>query len=138
MNIQLLTLQAQAFDSHKHTEAELQREVARLLDRIGVLWMHPANERKCTPRQGALLKRCGVKPGVPDVLIFTGCMTLDDVYGTVKHKGLAIELKSAKGRLSDEQRKWMDDLQQCGWSVHLCRTMESVVKVLNDHGMIGG
>lgn len=56
--------------------------------------------------QAARLKAAGVRRGVPDVLFFErrGGFT-----------GLAIELKTAKGRVSPEQSVWLTRLGSEGW-----------------------
>lgn len=60
---------------------------------------HTANERKTTARQGAELKRLGVKKGFPDISIY-----LND-------KVLFIELKRAvksKSKVSPDQVEWIE------------------------------
>src|SRR3990167_10924738 len=98
------------------TEAQFQQSVAHYLDSLGVLWMHPANERKTTPQAGARLKRAGVKPGVPDVLIFECGQDTTTTGYTSTIKGLAIELKVGKNKTSPEQRSWLERLENRGWA----------------------
>jgi hypothetical protein len=87
------------------TEYELHKAVVKYLNICGrpdILWFHPENARKCTPRQGAMRKAIGVKAGVPDfVLIIDG----DPVF---------LELKSAKGKLSKEQQVFRDKAWKSG------------------------
>ena len=54
----------------KYQEDDLQKQVAKYLDLLGLLWFHPANERKTSPAAGKRLKLKGVKSGVPDCIIF--------------------------------------------------------------------
>jgi hypothetical protein len=107
-------------------EDGLQRAVAQYLDMQGWLWCHVANERKTSTRQGAALKRKGVKPGVPDVLIFEHWQDGPDGPWDANF-GVAIELKSAKGRVTPEQRKWLADLFERGWRTSVCRTLDEVI-----------
>jgi hypothetical protein len=65
----------------------------------------------------AKLKRQGAKAGVPDIMILE-----PTEYGF----GLAIELKSAKGRVRKEQTKWLTDLADRGWCTAICRDLQSV------------
>lgn len=95
------------------TEEQLQAQVAAYLDLTGLCWFHPANERKCTPQAGARLKRAGVKPGVPDVLIFE---PFEDEDGQ-PFAGLAIELKTPGNYPTPAQREWADKLAFRGWAV---------------------
>jgi hypothetical protein len=132
-------------------EDELAFAVAEYLDLKGWLYTHfPAGEYR-PKRTGAKLKRMGLKRGVPDMLIFerwnygaccdscTGaddvCYELageacesyqmrDDQYG----RGVAIELKSPKGRPTKEQTEWLAALKNRGWSVHVCRTIDGVIE----------
>lgn len=60
---------------------------------------HTANERKTTARQGAELKRLGVKKGFPDISVY------------LSDKVLFIELKRAvksKSKVSPEQAEWVE------------------------------
>ena len=119
---QLLLAEAAADDRRITSEAELQRAVAAILDRLGLLWMHPANERKCSPAQGRMLKLAGVKAGVPDVLVFT--------HGLNTGTPLAIELKHVRGKCTQSQDEWHENLYQCGWNVQVCRSVEQVVALM--------
>ena len=85
--------------------------LAMWLDRQGVLWMHCPNEAKRSPRLGAKLKRCGLKPGVPDVLIFTAPPRRPEMVGT------ALELKRMGGsnKATPEQERWLKDLAELDW-----------------------
>ena len=77
--------------------------------------------------EAAIFKGQGVKAGVPDVMILTPSRTM----GT---SGVAIELKSAKGRLSEAQKDWATRLTRCNWSWYVCASMDEVVEVLRAHG----
>ena len=62
-------------------------------------------------RQGAALKCEGVSAGVPDLF--------------VAEWQLFIELKRIKGgRVSPEQRDWLDYLKKCGYSAEVCNGFE--------------
>lgn len=109
-----------------HLEDALQRQVAWLLDRSGLLWCHPANERKCSPQQGARLKAAGVKAGVPDVLIFNPVLRDDGL-------GVAIELKAGKNQPTPEQARWLLNLGLLGWRCHVCRKLDEVHRILLEY-----
>jgi hypothetical protein len=105
------------------TEAELQRWTASYLDSLGLLWCHVANERHTSPRRGAELKRQGVKPGVPDVLIFAPFKS---------YSGLALELKAKRGRLTKSQNLWLAMLEGCGWRAKVCRSVDEVRAIVRE------
>jgi hypothetical protein len=121
-------------------EAALQVEIAAFLDALRLPWFHPANERRCSAVQGALLKRAGVKAGIPDVLIFRAHMwsqTLPDgILDYADRHGLAIELKSPGNYPTPEQRAWLERLQAEGWTTAVCRSLSQVVDVLHDCSML--
>ncbi len=119
---QIMLAEAEADDRRITSEAQLQRAVAAILDRLGLLWMHPANERKCSPAAGMRLKQAGVKAGVPDVLIFT--------HGRNTGTPLAIELKYGRGKCTLAQDEWHEQLYQCSWNVQVCRSVEQVVALM--------
>lgn len=70
------------------------------------------------------LKRMGVKPGVPDLLL---------PYPKGAYLGLALELKSEKGRLQQSQKEWLDNLQKVGWACRVCYSFDEAKKVLSEY-----
>ena len=75
------------------------------------------------------LKKCGVKPGVPDVLIYTP---------PPKHLGkvgTAVELKRRDGGVVSEfQQEWLADLERHGWLITVAHGWEDAVKFLQEAG----
>lgn len=121
------------------SESEMQVATARLLDSLGLPWFHPANERKCTPRQGGLLKRCGVKSGVPDVLIFQSWQketTKNEWTNVDQYSGCAIELKYGKNKPTANQLEWLHQLSKAGWYTDIAYSMADVVAILEKCGYI--
>jgi hypothetical protein len=123
------------------TEDAIQVDVAAFLDSLRLPWFHPANERRCSPAQGAMLKRRGVKAGVPDIII---CRAHAVMNGSPAHEadcyhqrhGLAIELKAPGNGPSPAQREWLDRLRSEGWIVAVCRSLSQVVDVLESCGLL--
>lgn len=70
------------------------------------------------------LKRQGVKPGVPD-------LHLPIARGG--YIGLWIEMKTATGRLSEDQRKIIAMLCAEGHRVEICRSAADAVEVFEDY-----
>lgn len=106
-------------------EADLQRAVANYLDNHerlfkSFVWFHPTT---WSPNkiQGAKMKREGSKAGVPDCCILT------------RHGGsVFIELKTKKGSVSPEQKRFHEKLGNLMHPVYVVKTdcpIEAVNKV---------
>lgn len=76
-----------------------------------ILFYHFANERKCSPQQGALLKRMGVIPGVSDLFF---------PKGNLGHKGLWIELKTLTGKPSKAQQEFIINMRKENYMAEIC------------------
>lgn len=111
-------------------EDQLQIAVAELLDHLGWCWTHAPNEGRRSPVTGALLKRKGLKRGVPDVLIFERWRDVrascDAVY---RGFGIAIELKVGRNKTTKEQDHWLAELRRRGWLTAVCRSLDEVIDV---------
>lgn len=102
-------------------EDQLQQAVASYLDLRKLSWCHVPNEGKRNPKLGNKLKRKGMKAGVPDCLIF-------NPHG--EYKGTAIELKIGKNTQTDTQKDWELKLINCGWTYHVCYSLDEVIKII--------
>ena len=104
------------------TEDDFQIAVARILDASNLYWFHCPNGGSRNAREGAKLKRMGVKAGVPDVII------LD----TTKDggKGLCIELKVGKNTQSDHQKYFGTVFHLTQWRYEVCYSIGCVQKLL--------
>lgn len=91
------------------------------------LLYHTANERKCSVYQGVHLKKMGVKSGIPDLHL---------PVARKGYHGLHMELKSKNGRLSDNQKWWLDKLSEQGYLCVVYRdpkeAFEQLVRYLDD------
>jgi SOS response regulatory protein OraA/RecX len=104
------------------TEYEEQIKLAEYLDMKGYLWCHVPNGGNRDAKTGAKMKRQGVKPGVPDVLIFENPMDIKRNLNLQSSRNIAIELKRENGSMSDlrdTQREWLQKLQERGWFVRV-------------------
>ena len=75
------------------------------------LMFHVPNEGTKSAARGALMKRMGVKAGVPDIIL---------PVARKPFHGLAIELKSKVGKPSGIQQVWLDRLREQGWYAAVC------------------
>lgn len=111
------------------TEFDLQIFTVQLLSLTaapGVVWFAIPNGEARSPRTGARLKRMGVKRGVGDL-----CLILPGA-GTAAF----LELKSAKGRTSPEQRAFRDLIEGAGGRYALANTIEGVTAILQEWNAI--
>ena len=109
------------------TEYEEQIKLAEYLDMKGYCWCHVPNGGNRNAIAGAKLKRQGVKPGVPDVLIF------DDPCNN--SNGIAIELKRSNGRLSDvreTQKEWLANLESEKWLTKIAFGADEAINFLEN------
>lgn len=63
-------------------------------------------------------KREGYQRGIPDIMVYERAGNFI---------GLAIEMKSARGTATDEQREWHERLRRRGWQVHVCFSAEEAI-----------
>lgn len=85
---------------------------------------HIANERKCNPYRGYILKRMGVKPGIADIFV-------DVSRGTSPaYKGMWIELKSAKGKLTRAQTAFLERERAKGYHCECVNSFEAAVLLI--------
>jgi hypothetical protein len=111
-------------ERYKGKEDDFQKSIARYLNSLGVLWMHPPNEIKAKVQYMSKRKAMGVKSGVPDVLIF-------EPRG--KYIGLAIELKAGYNKPSENQLKWIEDLNKRGWLALWSNSLDEVLDVIEEY-----
>jgi hypothetical protein len=80
---------------------------------------HIANERKTSPREGAILKAKGVVAGVPDYVI------------NYKGKTYYFELKTEIGTISPSQKKVHESLKKQGFEVRIIRSLKEFINEFN-------
>lgn len=91
---------------------------------LGVMWLSLETRAKRSLREGAANKARGCVAGVPDIEI-------------VQYPGrcFKIELKSAKGVVSDQQRKLHKEYRILGIPVAVCRSIDDVRAALLGWGV---
>ena len=132
--IQLALESATNADNWISSESQFQECAAKLLDSLGLLWCHVPNGGLRDKRTAAALKRQGVKPGVPDVMIFQPVTH----FKVDVHTGCAIELKYGKNRPTSAQKGWLVALQLVDWYSDVAYSMEDVIAILDECGYITG
>ncbi len=110
------------------TEAQLTRQVADLLDWAlppGAKFTHIASGGWRHPAVAGQLAAQGVRKGAPDFVIVMPGLAI-----------VWIELKTASGRLSDEQHEWAYALNNTPGSRHfVCRSIDGVLDALRVCGV---
>lgn len=72
---------------------------------------HIPNGGKRDAREAARFKQMGVKAGVPDIFL---------PVPRGGYHGLYIEMKAPRGKLSDNQRQWLERLSELGYAACVC------------------
>ena len=110
----------------RHEESETQRDVITWWNLAhrglgvsfqGLLYAVP-NGGSRNPAEAGILKAEGVRSGVPD-------LALDFPAG--RYHGMRIEMKSAKGIVSTEQKEFICELTRQGFYVRTCYSFEEAV-----------
>jgi hypothetical protein len=99
-------------------------------------WIHVANERKTSWRNGKALKAKGQKKGFPDVIIFVGPSLRVEWLeaGSKPYKGMVIELKritelhSKGGGLTKEQKEWLTAMANHGHITGVCYGLDEAIE----------
>jgi len=107
------------------SEAALQRDVIRYLGSAlcqpAAFFAVPNNPRNAIA--GRNLKALGLRKGAPDLMVFAQNITI------------GIELKAAKGRVSEDQDAMHELLNKCGVFTAVCRSVNEVETALMDAGL---
>ena len=106
-------------------KSEVQEQVAFIAwaRRRGLLCWHTPNENSSV-RRAVKLKRLGQLAGVADLIV-------------ARHWGppVALEFKSATGRLSEAQSAWSEAVRYHGWEYRVVRSCEEAQRVCLDLGL---
>lgn len=112
----------------KTPELELHRSVAEFMEWVVLppaLWTtFPAGWTSMRPGAAGRLKGCGLKAGMPDILVFYNSFTI------------GIELKTPSrrpSRPSPEQLDMHSQLQAAGVPVSVCRSIGEVERILRTY-----
>lgn len=73
---------------------------------------------------GAKLKAEGVVAGVSDLIL---------LVPSKGHGALLIEMKTEKGRQTDEQKRWQELVERVGYQYVVCRSFDEFQKVINEY-----
>lgn len=85
---------------------------------------HIANERKCSPYRGKILKKMGVKSGVSDIFI---------AIPSKNFHGLWIEMKAGKNTLTPNQKQFLMDMKSQGYEAQCCYGFDEAKVVIEEY-----
>lgn len=79
---------------------------------------------RCSITQARLAKRCGYKKGMPDLFIYEPNKT---------YYGMAIELKTDKGRATKHQKEWIKQLNERGYYAVVAKGFDNIIDEINKY-----
>lgn len=98
-----------------------------------MLLTHPANEGNGNRVSGAIHKAEGTVAGVPDLILFMhGKQYIKGEYGITSKpaSALGIEMKTAKGRQSQQQKDFQKVFEAAGYMYVVVRSLYEFVNVV--------
>jgi hypothetical protein len=106
------------------SEASIQETVIAYCDLNNIPVYHIPNEGKRSNISGARLKKIGLRKGVPDLCI---------PVPKGKYHGLYIELKSNKGKATQEQIEWLKLLKSNGYATAITYGVDEAITVIKQY-----
>ena len=106
----------------QNPEYELQKQVVEYLKLRQLLFCASAGGMRTNMLTAIKMKKAGYIKGFPDIFIYET---------TEKYSGMAIELKSEKGKLSDEQKEWGKQLMVNGYYYIMGNNFYEIVKEID-------
>jgi hypothetical protein len=110
-------------------EQQIQRAIVQHLRQRsapGVVFIHVPNGGKRKPIEAAIFKGLGVRRGASDLLLWhTG-------------RSYAMELKAPGGRATDDQLKFLDDMDKAGALTCLVEGLDAALATLQGWGLLRG
>lgn len=82
------------------------------------------NERKQSPRMGALFKRKGLLPGASDLFI---------AWPNANFHGLFIELKTKAGIVSPTQKEFLQRMNAKGYLARVARGADEGIEIIKEY-----
>lgn len=91
-----------------------------------VLWWHTPNEGKRRPRQGRMLKRMGMLPGVSDFILIHG----GEVF--------ALEIKAPKKNATETQLEFLSRIRMAGGHGVVAQGLDEAIACLESWRLVRG
>ena len=110
------------------SEFDEQCAVVEYCDARGIPVVHVPNEGKRSVAAGARLKRAGMRPGFPDLLI---------PRARGRYHSLYIEMKAEGGKPTVEQVAWIRRLRKEGMCAYVCIGAVQAIKLIEQYMALG-
>lgn len=104
----------------RHIEDNLQRTIIRYLRLKRILVFAVPNGGSRNVREAHNLKLSGVLAGVSDLIIL------------MQKRAVFVELKTDKGRQSEYQKKFQQDVEGLGFEYLIWRSLDDCIKFVNN------
>ena len=75
------------------------------------------------------LKAEGVVAGVSDLILLVPRI----IFGVAQWHGLCIEMKTAKGRQSPDQKEWQAKVESKGYKYAVCHSLDEFINEIEDY-----
>lgn len=105
----------------------------RLRGTPGSTFVHIPNEGSRSAGETWNLKKMGLMPGFPDLLLRGDKDYLPD---GMLNEPFLIELKKAGVIPTPERREILEGLFEKGWLVYVCDTLDDAIAILENHGVL--
>lgn len=109
-------------------ETSEQIAVVNYCDYLGIPVVHIANEGKRSVSYGRTLKAMGMRKGFPDLFV---------PRSRGQYHGLAIEMKYGKGKVSEDQKEWLELLSKEGYATCVCYGADEAIKIIEQYNKLG-
>ena len=100
---------------------QLQYPKVRYCASLGGIYTSQSQARKA--------KRTGYSKGFPDLFLYE---SRKKPMGGIYH-GLAIEIKTIKGRATKEQKEWISALQKRNYRAEICKGLPEILKLIDSY-----
>ena len=111
------------------SEYDEQCAVVEYCDLKGYPCIHVANEGKRNPATAERLKKSGMRPGFPDLLI---------PMARGAYHSLFIEMKADGGKPTGEQVEWIHRLREQGMCAWVCIGAVSAIEIIDRYMALQG
>ena len=112
------------------SESRLQSEVVKYiqLQYPKVKYCASLGGIRTSMTQAVMAKRTGYVKGFPDLFIYES-RTVDGIT----YHGLALEIKTIKGRATKEQKEWIEALNERGYKAEIVKGLPDILDLIDSY-----